>query len=168
MSILYSLFSTIFSKDIAASNEKSAKLAVEKYKEEQKGLKKIFKNFEFTEMIGKPIIWLPNEWDNPVIGFVVDLTSVSASEQPAMLVHDYVRNESIVVMSGYHAYTQQTFDALMKLDPFEYCSIHYKKGSNFKPFKKEITQTRNSPDEIVELLKNNGFYEKVTEFEKTL
>lgn len=109
--------------------------------------------------LGQCCIFVPNEWEDPVVGRVehIDVTR-------GVLCHvfDYVRNEPQVFIGFPMHYNEQRLNALLKLDPFERYSLCHASAYSASPIIKPINTTVLSTAEILQRLRDNGFYTEGT------
>lgn len=166
MSFLYSIFEKMFQKEIKQKINIEKANALEAYREAKHKENKQFKLFDMETLLGKPVISISNEWDNPIVGFVTNIEFLSKAQNPTFVIQDYVSNEKVIVMGITYGYTEQRFNALMKLDPFETCSLIYQNycSTSLNPFEKNKSGIRESKEMIIQKLKENGFYQKLNNF----
>lgn len=122
--------------------------------------------FEMQEMLGKPVICVSNEWENPVIGFAQEIIYITKSEQPMLVIKDYLTMTENMSFGKVFSYTEQRFIALFKLDPFERCSLIYTNFYNEEEFSKNKIGQTNTLEEVQSILTKNGFYEKMKSLDK--
>lgn len=123
-----------------------------------------FNNLE--TYIDKPIISISNEWDTPVIGFVTGITYITKANHPALLVTDYITMKEVIVTNKTFAYTKQRFEAILKLDPYELCTLFYSYDNSYNEYTGVKSGVRISNDEIKNTLTENRFFEKTNEIKK--
>lgn len=108
---------------------------------------------------GKKIIYQANEWDNPIVGVMVRVDHNNGKGQFSV-VYDYVTQTELCFIGLPMHYTEQRLRALLKLDPFERCSLLYKTNYSDEEFDKnkgdEVILTA---EELYATLKRNGFYD---------
>ncbi len=112
--------------------------------------------------VGSPVIRIPNEWDNPVIGFGHRVEMMGNS--PMLVVHDYVRNRQTVGGGVCFDFSEQKLDVLLRLDPFEAWAFLAHNSVGHDNFDKIRTGQRDSAEEIIEKLHLNGFFERWEKF----
>lgn len=163
MTFFYSLFEKVFSKRIQQKINNESYKALENYKNTKYEEKRHSELFDMEMLVGKPVISISNEWDNPIIGFVKNIEFISKAQNPVFIIHDYVNNEEVMVLGITYGYTEQRFNALMKLDPFETCSLIFQNycSSSLKPFEKVKSGVRDTKENIIQKLQKNGFYTKL-------
>ena len=116
--------------------------------------------------VGTPLIRIPNEWDNPVIGFGRRIEMVGNS--PILVIHDYVRNSHIMGGGVCFDFSEQKLDILLRLDPFEAWAFLAHNHVGHHNYDKNRTGVRDSADEILRKLRYNGFFERWEEFKRDL
>lgn len=125
-------------------------------KENEENNRMKYKELEFISYLNKKVIVVSNEWENPVIGKVKEIQYVSLAKVPTFVVHDYITGEECLVFGKVFHYTDQKFEAIMKLTPFELCSLLYSDiETEYIKSKKEERKTK---EELKEILIKNGFY----------
>lgn len=112
---------------------------------------------EAQQYIGRPVIYVPNEWDNIVVGFC---KHIDTEKGVVTFVQDYVEERDTFFLGFPYFYTRQRLDALLKLDPFERCSIIYRHHGGDK-FDKVKTGNPLSREATYERLHDSGFFAKV-------
>ena len=91
---------------------------------------------ELSWFLNKLVICVSNEHENVTVGYGKEITSITKSNVPMLVVHDIVRDVDILPMGNIFAYTKQKFDALNSLSPDARTAIIYSAGS-FTEVKKE-------------------------------
>lgn len=172
MDIIFKAFTKIFSKKIqtfiqeakdkeiseAVNNAKNKALQEERdYREEQRN-HCLF--IELEMMIGKPVISISNEWNNPIIGFGKRIDFITTAKMPVLIVEDYVSGKDMMLLSTPFYFSAQRLFALSKLDPFEICSIIYKNSAWMEPFEKVKSGVFEGYDVIINRLKQTDFFER--------
>lgn len=161
MDIIFKAFTKIFSKKIENFIEKTkneGRQEEKDYRDEQK--KKCLLN-ELELMIGKPVISISNEWNNPTIGFGKRIEFITRAKIPVLIIEDYVSGNDMMVLSVPFYFSEQRFNAFAKLDPFELCSIVFKNSAWMEPFEKEKSGTFDGYDVLLEKLKKTDFFERI-------
>lgn len=116
--------------------------------------------------VGRPLIRIPNEWDNPVIGFGHSVEMMGNS--PMLVVHDYVGNRRTVGGGVCFDFSEQKLDVLLRLDPFEAWAFLAHNSVGHDNFDKIRTGQRDSAEDILTKLRYNGFFERWEEFKRGL
>lgn len=119
--------------------------------------------FELSTFIDTPVIVVSNEWETPIIGFGIRVEYITQGKTPILIVLNYLDRKEYMCMGNVYHYTDQRFDVLFKLTPFELCSFIYGRYC-MTEFKKEIREQILGKEEIQKLLDQNGFYQKLVEF----
>lgn len=115
---------------------------------------------ELSMYLQKPVICISNEWDTPIIGFVTQIGSVSKAENPALIVRNYLDGQEYLVLGKTFYYTDQRFNALFKLDPFEWCAFLFGRYCD-EDYDKEKSGEVLDKEKVIQLLEVNGFFEKL-------
>lgn len=122
-------------------------------------------NKSLNELIGKPVIAITGEFDDPVIGFVVGVTVFTEDKLPYPIVSDYVTLQSQAVFGRVWAWSQELQDAIYKLTPVERWALFNSADSVSKlsmPLNETKKETPNLNErEIISKLQANGFYHLV-------
>lgn len=116
------------------------------------------KDIEF--FIDKPVIVITNEWRNPIIGFVNDIDK----EKNSLVVYDYISDKEVTVNSRTFIFTEQRYQLVIKLDPFELCSILYPEECFETDFRKDKREFLLNPEEINSRLRQNCFWKDLLEY----
>ena len=159
--ILFSAFKFIFkdqiSKEILNANRNiESEFRIKREEEKNK-----CKEMELEMLIGKPVISISNEWCNPVIGFGKEVIYITKAKIPVLVIKNYLTGEENMSLSDPFYFTEQRFNALAKLDPFEICSIIYKNSTTYQPFEKKKSGIFDGYEVIKKTLEKNGFFDKV-------
>ncbi len=107
--------------------------------------------------LGQRCIFVPNEWEDPIVGRV---EHIDLSRGVLCQVFDYVHNEPQTFIGFPMHYNEQRLEALLKLDPFERYSLCHANPYNANPIIKPKHTTVLSRAEILQRLRDNGFYEE--------
>ena len=122
-----------------------------------------FLRIEMDMQIGTPLIRVPNEWDNPVVGFGRRIEMIGNS--PILVIHDYISNTETIGGGVCFDFSEQKLDILLRLDPFEAWAFLAHNSVRFENYNKNRTGTRNSSEEILKALHDNGFFARWEEFQ---
>lgn len=75
-------------------------------------------------LMGKAVIGISNEWENPLIGTMVDVDFITKAMRPVPVVHNVLTGETHITFAKIMPFTMQRFVAIMKLTPYErWCLI---------------------------------------------
>lgn len=157
---LFSFIAPFFTKQIQIIKETSMR---EGYRNRIDFVEKENRQIEISqlnEMLGKKVICFSNEWENPVIGIVKEITTITQANQPVPVILDYLTMKEGISLTEVYPYTEQRFEAILKLNPFERCALIYTNFYNDEEFEKPKIGTINTKEEIIKILKHNGFYEQ--------
>lgn len=170
--MLFNLIKKIFAKEIERLESISATKAVNQYRNESFENKNKFRKAEAEIWIGKPIIALSNEWNEPIVGELLRIEDFGNGSF-GYVYKNYITGKESFTMVNPLAFSEQKLNILGKLNPDEYCCLFYEGVSYFGEFRKHPNygqkrelEFTNYENWIVQLNKN-GFYEKFGEFLKS-
>ena len=109
---------------------------------------------EMETHVGKPIIVIGNNWDNPLIGVGIKIDLITQGNCPILVVKDYITDQEYITFGKIFHYTQQRFEAIMKLDPNERWALI---SDNRHPNTNQPTDVLLTKEEIMEILIENNF-----------
>ena len=121
---------------------------------------------ELSQFVGRPIICISNEWETPKIGFGKRIEFITKAENPILCMHNYLDDKEYLIMGTSFYFTEQRFDALFKLDPFELCSFIYGRYL-FDRMDKEKCNELKGKEEVKQLLEVSGFYKRLEKFNQS-
>jgi len=154
----YNLFKSSFKHHIDAEYQ----LAVQKERDSVHERKREFTKAELQLFVGKPVISISNEWDNPIIGEGLEIIEITKSKNPKLVIRDFLTGDEVFPMGGHiFIYTEQRFNAIMKLDPFELCSLLYSNTFFDNTFEKVKSGKRDNKNVILQKLTDEGFFSLV-------
>ena len=157
---LFSLFQKHFAPEIKVLENTAFSQGYHKHMDDSRAERKHIECMEMQSLIDKPVICVSNEWDTPVIGFVSRVDLITRNQDPVLIVWDEITNEEVLVMGKTYIFTLQRFEAIMKLDPFEACSLIYNSFYEDGEWVKNKLSVRLSRDEIIQKLQKNDFFAK--------
>lgn len=160
MSFLFKAFSKFFSQEINDMVNKAKSDAENEERDYRENQRRHCQFIELEMMIGKPVISISNEWDNPIVGFGKRIEFITQAKTPVLIIEDYVSGQDVLVLSTPFYFSEQRFNALSKLDPFEICSIIFRNSAWMEPFEKVKSGVFDGYDVIIEKLKSTDFYER--------
>ncbi len=159
--LLFKFFSNIFAAELAAIRAKDISKAEDQFRSNQIERRNQITSIEYEMMVGKPIIGISNEWADPIIGFAVCVDYVTESKNPVLIVKNYLTGKEVMLMGSVYYYSEQRFNALAKLDPFEICSIVYHNSCGEHDFEKNKSGVFSGYDAIRQRLVESVFYTDV-------
>ena len=159
--MFFDMFKKIFQNDIQREMQMAAHEALVAERERVSESRRQSDFYSLEGLVGKPVICISNEWENPVVGVAQKVDFITKGDCPVLVVKDYFSNEEKMIMGKSFLYTEQRFNAVFKLSPFELCSLIYGYIDDFDKEKKSALATK---DEYVAELKKNGFFEVCDEF----
>lgn len=161
MSILYRVFSKFFQKEINAQISSAKQKAQSDFYEARNASNNQAVLIELQSYIGKPVISVSNEWDDPIIGIGKEIVFITKANTPKLVIQDYISGKEYMPFGIVMGFTEQRFKALSKLDPFEICSLLYRNNHVFSTFEKNKSGTFSGYDSLHEKLLKTDFYKIV-------
>lgn len=135
-----------------------------KHLEETIQRKKDYDKNALNHYIGRPLIVVPNEWCNPIVGFGKCVEDFGHSK--VLRIENYLGEEisdcfcSGIIMD----FSYQKFDVSMMLDPYQLWAILAVNSVSHENFDKPKSGHRNTPEECRAMLEKNGFFKRADEF----
>lgn len=123
-----------------------------------------FYRVEKEFMVGKPVIAVPNEWTNPVIGFVSHVDYIGHS--PVLWIDDEIRGEKRTCGGVIMGFSYQRLDMALTLDPYQLWAITAHNSVDFGDFEKPHSGERWSKEKIMDKLREGDFFERWEAFER--
>lgn len=117
-------------------------------------------HLELQSLVGAPVIFIPNEWTNPIIGFGVRIESITRAGQSMLLVDDCISGKERTSLGGWFRFSEQKLIALSKLDPFERWAIHSNNATGHELFDKPHTGTALMGQALVSKVMESPFWAK--------
>lgn len=116
------------------------------------------KLYDVEFYIGKPVIVVSNEFENPVIGFGerVDITTVA--NKPLLIVHDYIINSPRLCAGKTFLFNEQMFNFILDADKNALIVFLYTAMFNALEINKKPMHSILDKDAIHRVLVSNGFY----------
>jgi len=108
--------------------------------------------------LGKPVIGIPDEWENPVIGFCTDY------EKDVPVIFNYITNHEEVVEYKVFDFNEQRFQLVLKIDPFELASFVYAEDCGEEIYRRQKKVFILKPEQVLEALRKNGFWERLKQY----
>jgi hypothetical protein len=105
--------------------------------------------------VGKPFISVTNEWDNPMIGIVLDVEFVTAGLFPIAKVYDFVTNKVLLRGNTRIPFNRYNLEAILRLDPYQRWNLVTK--SELPSDKPKINPDCFSPRDILDILEMRNF-----------
>ncbi|MFS1430295.1 hypothetical protein LMH73_025075 [Vibrio splendidus] len=112
--------------------------------------------FDLMHKLGTPIIAVPNEHQDMVIGIIVGHDTISMAKRPVAIVFDYVRNKEIMLIPKAHAYNESFARTVSDLHPSDRHVLFY---GHEKVFSSIDEDTVIGWDKMSARLKTNGFFD---------
>lgn len=116
--------------------------------------------------VGRPVIHVPNEWENPVIGFGAYVDQVGSS--PVLFVDDLFTGKTVFSLSSPMEFSEQRLIALSKLDPYERWALFAKNACGAENFDKPKSGHALLDGEFLEKVYQSDFWEKWLAFKESL
>lgn len=159
---LYILFKHYFSVELKAEILLANKQGHQEECERSSTRKKEIEKIQLQMLVNTPVIYISNEWDNPIIGFGDSV--YKAGNRDFLLVKDYVSGEIVMPMSGVHSYSETLLNGILKLTPFEAASLVYKNHDWSDEHQKNEKSTYTNSEDIMNKLKASGFFQEVEKY----
>lgn len=128
--------------------KEKAKLKIEENKK--------IKWFSIEQQVGKLVICVSNEVQNPIVGYGKEIIFIGNDDTPFLVVQDIVNNCEIIPFGKVFTYTEQKFHALNSLEANERIAIIYNQYEEF-----EINKSYSPTIEKIELFDNEVWNNKV-------
>jgi len=97
------------------------------------------KQVELESQIGKLVICISNQYENPRVCVGIEVVNITKSKIPVLSVFDIVRKEKTVPLGIIFDYSEQKFDALNQMDPNARIALFFNRlSSNIISKKPEI------------------------------
>lgn len=169
---LYKLFCRIFKQNLLERDLVSCAEAIEHARKNDAESKRSIQMVEASLYIDRPVIYFSNEYDNPVVGFVKTVTTVTKANCPMLLVHDYLQNEEVMVHPNWPSlqhYNDQVLQAFCQMDrnlliTFLYGRYRTGDQSDKVQFNKIPHPGFLTVPEMIGRLQQNGFYQRLRAF----
>ena len=116
-----------------------------------------------ASQIGRPVIVVPNEWDNPVIGFGDSIMEVGSSQ--VLVVKNYLSMEKVVCGGVRMDFSMQRLEVALALNPYQLWAITAHNSVGHHDFDKPKSGERWDRERILEALHRNGFFERWAAFD---
>lgn len=169
--MFFSVVKKLFNKQIKHLEAIAASNAVASYREEQTENHRKMKRCEAEMWLDKPIIGLSNEWNEPIVGELIEI--VEEKNGSFWFVYkNYLTNKESSTLFLPFAFSEQKLKTIGKMNPDEYCSLLYEGRSYFGEFRKHPNYGKTRENEFsgyenwVKKLKENGFYDRFGDFLK--
>lgn len=167
--MLKTLLMKFLKNEIAKEKQVAVNEAVKKAIAERRENEANFRRVVHESYKGKPIIILTNEWNNPIIGEVIDL-EYGNGNNPWYVCQDYISGEVCCCLSEPKAFSMQKLQILGKLNPDEICAMYFEGVSYHSTFRKLQSYGKENPNKFtgyedwMENLTKNGFFERFGDF----
>lgn len=109
-------------------------------------------------LMNKPIIGISNEWENPLIGTVIDIEFITKAKNPVPVIRCAVTGKDFVSLCKVMPFTMQRFEAVMKLTPYErWCLIDDQNEFEYRVGDPRKLPKLYSLEEYINVLRRKGF-----------
>lgn len=113
---------------------------------------------EMQSLVGKAVIGVSNEWENPLIGTVIKLEMITRANQPIPVVRCAVTGKEFITFCKVMPFTMQRFEALMKLNPYErWCLVDNQNEFEHRHLQSTMPDLFTYQD-YMKVLTRNGFF----------
>lgn len=134
--------------------------------DDQMAQRQHYRRVDMDIMIGKPVILVPNEWCDPIIGFVVRVEQFNSNSSPMAVVQDELSGEERVCGGVMMGYSNQRLQMALDLDPYQLWAITAHNAHEGGDFDKPKSGVRSSKEAIMAKLESTGFFARWEAFEK--
>lgn len=124
--------------------------------EEERKRRDQFRRVELEGCIDRPVIIVPNEWDNPVVGFGKSIMSVGCSQ--VLVVHNYLSMDDVICGGVRMDFSEQRLDVCLSLDPYQLWAITAHNSVGNEDFNKPKSGERWPKEKVMQALEDNGFF----------
>ncbi|MCY9861508.1 hypothetical protein OTK49_03125 [Vibrio coralliirubri] len=138
--------------NIGANQE--SKRRAESYKKMQDAV------FVCNHEIGTPIIAVPNEHENMIIGFVVAHETITQANTPVAIVYDYVRDTELMLLPKAYPFSESFARTVSNLHPDDRHILFYGHEKNFSSIDEN---TIIGWEDMKKRLNDTGFFEKLNQ-----
>lgn len=120
-------------------------------------------SFEQKFPIDSFVIAIPNEAENPVVGKITGYVDTGSTiTEPLLKVYDYVRKEELVIPCFTLPYSECFLKGVMAQDVHQRHLSYYKTKKSFNKISDDLILKY---EDLVTILKFNGFYQDLKKFE---
>lgn len=180
-SLLFKLIRVLFSKTFKNFQQAFGLNVINKFKDQLDEEKEEYRNMERELLIGKPIICIGNSNNFPIIGFLEKYDINKNGSIPLPIVKSYSGKEvkEFLTFSTVVPFTDQKLKCLISMTGEEIYSLIGFRGQidydcDFEPCEETNTKYHqyhplnviNGHELIVERLKENGFYDRISKMKK--
>lgn len=123
---------------------------------------------ELRNMVEAPVIYIPNEWCDPIIGFGNRVEFVSRNNCPILIVDDCISGTEKWAVGPWFHFSEQKLMVLSKLDPFERWAMHSNNACGHRDFDKLKSGDALLGAELVGSVKGSFFWARWLEFKHQL
>ena len=123
------------------------------------------RHLEMLSEVGNPLIIVPNEWSNPIIGFGEAVEIIGNTH--TLIVKDYISMENTWCGGIQMHFSEQRLNTVLELDPYELWAITATNSYGFDDYDKAKTDERWSRDRIMQALETNGFFKRWEAFKQS-
>lgn len=121
-----------------------------------------FRRIELEAYIGTPVIIVPNEWDNPVIGFGKSIAAIGSSA--ILVVQNYLTMQDTWCGGVRMDFSEQRLEIALSLDPYQLWAITAHNAVGHENFDKPKSGQRWGRQRILDALTANGFFQRWEDF----
>lgn len=128
-----------------------------KSRDELRAKNKAINEKSIRSLIGKPVLVVSNNWEDPVIGQVIGVEFITAANEPVPVVFDYIRQEKFICFGHVQPCTREKLPMFISMTPSQrwYMMADRASFSKFEPT--ENTPPLLTEHEIIEKLGKTGF-----------
>lgn len=167
----FNLFKKLFAKEFSSMESELLQKVTNKVRQTDIESKRCIETIEANMLVSHPVIYFSNEYDNVVVGFVKSVVTVTKADCPMLLVHDYVRNDEVVVHHRWptlQMFSEQVLNSFCAIDRNALLTFLY---GRYRDSSLPEMDYRKKPEtgfltlpQLIGRLQHNGFYEKLREY----
>lgn len=102
-----------------------SKKKINDFIEKEKKQKNKAELYSLQLFLNKLVICVSNEMENVLVGYGKDITFITKSLTPKLIVYDLIEKKDVIPMGVIMNYSEQKFDALNSLDPNQRIAIFF-------------------------------------------
>lgn len=157
------MFSWPFGRNRPLSYQQGLALGRREALEEHLHRREAFDRLEKQQRVGSPLLVIPNEWDNPIVGFGHSVQDLGHS--CLLIVTNYLTMEEVWCGGVVMGFSNQRLEAALALDPFQLWALCAHHAVGHEDVDKPKTGERWDRARILDTLERNGFFERWQAFQ---
>lgn len=128
-----------------------------KSRDELQAKSKAINEKSIRSLIGKPVLVVSNNWEDPVIGQVIGVEFITAANEPVPVVFDYITQKELICLGHVQPCTREKLPMFISMTPSQRWYMMADRASFSKFGPTENTPPLLSEHEIIEKLGKTGF-----------